>query len=290
MNGKNILSDISVISPAYNAKLFIQSAVLVMVPFIMKGVEWIIIDDASEDNTADRFSHVLKRMDMNHEKGFRIAINRLASNSGPITARNIGLSTANGRYIAFLDVDDVWLPGKLEIQLEYMQKKKAGIIFSDYRHMSFNGDTVGRLVSAPDRVNFATLHRTRGIGCLTVMIDRHKISDFRFPNLPRNLLNEDFLAWASILRQGFVAERIPIDLARYRLSPESRSSSKMRAAISTWKIYRDVEKLSFWQSAIWFAEYAIRAKYKHLNSYPQYPRAEIDGEHASLGVIASKVN
>ena len=123
-------------------------------------------------------------------------------NGGPAAARNMAIDAAKGRFLAFLDADDIWLANKLETQLSWTRLQGYAFTYHDYRHMSHDGARVGPVVSGPDVLTLETLHTRRGTGgCLAVMVDREQLPAFRFPDLQRSL-PEDFLAWLSIIKAG----------------------------------------------------------------------------------------
>jgi len=259
---------VSIITPLYRAEAFAGELARSLLAQTLKDFEWICVDDCSPDRTAERFeAAVAGRLDLK--------LARLATNGGPSAARNAGLRIARGRYVAFLDADDLWLPRKLERQVEFMARHGHRFTFHDYRRMSFNGTSVGAPVRGPDAVDWSLHHRRRGLGCLTVMLDRSVVPDDLFPSaleLGEGLVAEDFLAWSRLLRHGLTAHRLPEDLARYRMAPHSRSASKLRSARSVWNIYRVHEGIPFLRCSWYFLSYVLSASLIRVSTRPHAPR------------------
>jgi teichuronic acid biosynthesis glycosyltransferase TuaG len=240
---------VSIIMPAHNSERTMGEAVNSVVTQTYPDWELLIIDDASKDSTR-RIASEFASDDP------RIRVVPLDKNVGVAEARNIGIRTAKGQYLAFLDSDDLWLPAKLQVQLESMRRADASFSFSRYSRIKVDG-SIGRPVRIPASVSYRSLLRGNVIGCLTVVIDRLKIPSVSMPHIS----HEDYATWLSILKPGGSALGIQQDLARYRLALSSVSSRKSRSASWTWKIYRNVERLSLLESAWCFLNYSIRAIY-----------------------------
>lgn len=198
----------------------------------------------------------------------RYKVLQTQENGGPAAARNLGLKVATGRYVAFLDADDLWLPNKLEQQLHFMREHGYAFTYHDYRFISEDGSRLGKLVEAPDRLDAPTLHTRRGVGCLTVMIDRNKLPSFNFPDVSRTLV-EDHFAWFTVLKGGVYGHRLPADLARHRVFQGSRSGNKVRASTAMWLTYPNAEKLPLLWASYWWLRYAWRAFRSHRYARPQ---------------------
>lgn len=231
--------------PAYNAAATIAESIRSLQAQTLGNWVLFVVDDGSKDDTREIVS-ALAGTD------HRIQLIVQPRNAGPAAARNRGIRSATGQYIAFLDSDDLWRPEKLAVQVAAMQASDAVMSYHDYRQMSEDGRFMGGLIKGPDQLDWATLHKRRGVGCLSVMIDRFKAPEFAFPENHRDVLAEDFLAWANLLKPaGRFAIRVPKDLALYRLLSSSRSSRRVRAVRSVWTIYRKFEEIPFF-TALWF--------------------------------------
>jgi teichuronic acid biosynthesis glycosyltransferase TuaG len=263
-------TDISVITPARNAGPFIAETLRSVAAQSWPNFEHLVVDDASTDNTRAIISAAAV-------SDSRVKPIFLDSNVGSIASRNVAIRQARGSYLAFLDADDVWLPRKLEVQLGFMRGRDIAMSFTDYRHMSMDGGLVGRRIAGPSIVDWPTLHSTRYIGCLTVMLDRSRVPDFHFPNVFPAVRAEDFLAWSNAIRAVRFAYRCPVDLARYRLLKHSRSSRRSGALSNVWRLYRDVERIPFATALYFLFRFSTSSAFKHLRSRPRVPRKAVDG-------------
>jgi teichuronic acid biosynthesis glycosyltransferase TuaG len=252
---------VSIITPLFNAAKWMEDFFQTVDAQTLTNFEVILVDDASPKEDFE----IVRRMVEGRSNTF---LYRLTENGGPAKARNLGIGKARGRFIAFLDADDLWLPEKLQRQTDFMQRDKVGFSFHDYRHMSPDGSMVGDRIAGPNKLDFRTHHVRRGTGgCLSVMIDRLIVTDFHFPDVDR-ALPEDYLAWLKIIKSGHVGVRLAEDLGRYRVSSQSRSGNKLSQALSVWRIYRHVEQLPFLTSALWWSQYSINSVVMYRGARP----------------------
>lgn len=250
---KEIVPTVSVITPAYNAARFIRDTIESVQSQTYNSWEMIIVDDCSSDNTCDIVEEKAR-----HDN--RIRLIRQTENGGPARARNSALKAATGRYIAFLDSDDLWLPEKLERQLAFVQKHEAVLSFTQYRRISITGDQYGKLITIPSTIDYRGLLKNTAIATSTVIIDRKKSGPFEMVGT----FYDDFVLWLDLLKRGIIAHGLQEDLMRYRIVGKSVSRNKLKSALWVWRTYRNIEKLSPPYSAWCFLNYAIRAciKYK----------------------------
>jgi glycosyltransferase involved in cell wall biosynthesis len=252
---------VSVITPAFNASKFLPRCIASVKS---QGVECehIVIDDCSTDNTVE----ILDRLKLTNPQ---LVVLRSSRNAGPMEARNLAIHNARGRFLAFLDADDVWLPSKLSKQIAFMEARGAAISFTDYRFMTEDARLVGARVRAPSQIGWHLHHMTRYLGCLTVMVDRLFCPDFCFPKIRREIKAEDFLAWSKIIGVHESAHRCPEDLARYSVVKGSRSSNGVAAAATVWKLYRNIERIPFPQAVAYFIGYAAFTMAKRFICKPR---------------------
>jgi len=240
---------VSIITPVYNALRWLPETMASVRAQTYTHWEHIFVDDGSTDGSLE-FLEVMARDDR------RLRVLCTARNGGPSEARNLAIDAARGRFLAFLDADDLWMPEKLARSVEWMTTHGYAFIYHDYRHLSHDGTRIGALIRGPEELDLRTLHVRRGTGgCLSVVLDRQRIPEFHFPTNFR-FLHEDFCAWLSLIKQGHFGHRLPADLGRYRLSLHSRSSNKLIGAANAWVIYRTISKLSWLRAASWWILYA----------------------------------
>jgi len=245
---------ISIIMPMHNSAAFVGEAIESVLAQSYNEWELIIVDDESTDAS-------VSIVEAYAQKDSRI---RLFRNPKPIkmpsAPRNMGLSMAKGRYIAFLDSDDMWLPEKLTQQIPLMQNPQVAIVYSNYEKMTESGKKTGRVIKAPRQADYKKLLRGNVIGNLTGIYDKEKVGIVPFLNIH----HEDYAMWLSILKRGFIAQNTGTVAARYRLSSSSVSTNKYRVLSWQWNIYRNIEHISIMKSTIYFVSYAFKAFLKTL--------------------------
>lgn len=244
---------VSVITPVYNAEEFLEDTVESVLSQTYKNFEYILIDDYSTDNSA-------KLIKKYAEKDSRIKYIKLKENAGAAVARNTGLENANGRYIAFIDSDDVWYPEKLETQLNFMNKHNVAFTYTKYERISEEGELLGA-PSFPKKLNYSGLLKNTAIACSTVVIDRQVIGDFRMPLVRKG---QDTATWLKILKNHDYAYLVDEVLNRYRAREGSLSSNRTGALKRTWNTYRNIEKLPLYKASYYFVFYVWNAVKRRL--------------------------
>ncbi|EUJ24361.1 glycosyltransferase family 2 protein, partial [Listeria cornellensis] len=205
---------VSIIMPTYNSSAVLKESIASIQQQGYQDWELLVVDDCSTDETRD----MLREM---AERDARIQLVLLTENRGSGFARNEGLSRARGRFVAFLDSDDVWHPKKLEKQLAFMRANDYGFTFTAYHVFEGKPTAVKRTVQVPEKMNYRQLLKNTIIGCLTVVIDREKVGDFRMPLLRAR---QDTATWLAILKEQEFAYGMAEPLAYYRVSAASLSS------------------------------------------------------------------
>ena len=246
---------VSVVMPVYNAEAFLEQSINSVFAQTYSNWELLIVDDCSADDSVS----IVKKY-TSQDKRIRFFKTNKPSGS-PVLPRNIGVRNARGRYIAFLDSDDVWLPNKLEHQLQlFEQYDDMAICFSNYEKMTETGQRNDRVIKASAVTTYKHLLLGNVIGCLTAVYDTAKTGKMYFPNHS----HEDYVLWLSILKQGYVARNTNTVEALYRLRGGSVSSNKLRTLFWQWDIYRNVEKIDLFRAGYYFMNYAYRAFKKVL--------------------------
>lgn len=240
---------VSVVMPAYNAEATICSAMMSVCLQTHEDWELIVVDDGSTDRTSE-----LAQTAAANDKRIRVI---RQSNRGVAAARNVAIEAATRRYLAFLDADDAWLPNKLRRQLSFMSPRGYAFSATGYRREWRH--KLGPLFHVPEVITYETSLKSRPFISITVMIDSEQVK-VRMPNIGRgSLIPEDLVAWLSILRTGIVARGLDEDLARYKVTDNSRSSNKLKCAYQVWRVYRDFERLNLRSSSWYFTNYALRS-------------------------------
>lgn len=246
---------VSIITPAWKAADHIAETIVSVQKQTYSSWEMLISDDCSPDNTCEIIESFIA-------KDYRIKLIQLSENGGPARARNIALDKARGRYIAFLDSDDLWLPKKLESQLAFHQSQEAHLSYTAYRRISMESQRIGRLIQVPERMTYSQVLSNTAIATSTVIVDRKRTGDFEM----KPIYYDDFGCWLQLLRLGGFAAGLNEDLMRYRVREGSVSRNKWRSAKEVWKTFRKVEKLNLLCSAWHFSHYCHNAlkKYRHF--------------------------
>lgn len=275
------LFPVSIITPAYNASRFLPRCIATVAN---QGVEHehIIVDDCSTDNTAE----VLDRLKLINPQLVTLRSN---CNVGPMEARNIAIQNARGRFLAFLDADDVWHRSKLAKQIAFMKSRGAALSFTDYRFMTEDAKFIGARLRGPREIGWHLHHMTRYLGCLTIMVDRLLCPTFHFPKITREIKAEDFLAWARVIQEHGSAYRCPEDLARYSVVEGSRSSNGLGAARTVWTLYREIEHIPLPQAATYFLAYAAFTMAKRFICKPCRIMPISDQKLFSLDCLSNKI-
>ena len=244
---------VSIITPAYNSAAYIAETIESVLAQTYTNWEMLIVNDYSKDNTAEIVQSYAK-------KDKRIKLINLQQNSGAAAARNTAIQNAKGRYIAFLDSDDLWKKEKLQKQIEFMQRNGYAFTYTSYEHFKGTKENIQNQVQIPKSLNYKQALKGNKIGCLTVMLDRKQIANIHFTTQK----HEDYILWLNILKQGITAYGIQESLALYRTgNSKSISGNKLQSALWTWKVYRESQMLSVVRSMyyIWF--YVVSGLRKH---------------------------
>ena len=187
----------------------------------------------------------------------RVILLKQEQNAGAYAARNRGLKEAKGRYIAFIDSDDLWEPCKLERELAFMEREDAGFVFTGYEFADENCVGTGKVVKVPHTITFKQALSNTTIFTSTVLIDREKIPD-ELIEMP-HIASEDTATWWRILKAGHIGYGLNENLVKYRRRKGSLSSDKIEALRRIWGLYRKIAGLSVVSSAWYFVGWAFRA-------------------------------
>jgi len=243
---------VSIITPVHNSEKFLSRCIDSVISQSYKHWEHILVDDCSTDNSADI---ILKCV----AEDSRIRYIKLEKNSGAGVARNTGIELAKGKYIAFLDSDDLWYPNKLEKQLAFMKQKNCSFSFTSYDMIDENGQSLEKIVKTKQEVSYKSALYKNPIGCLTAIYDAETLGKHYMPNIRKR---QDYALWLTLLKKttGYGLDEV---LSSYRATKNSISSNKLSLLKYEWKIYREVEQLPFLKSLF----YMFSAIFLKLKSY-----------------------
>lgn len=243
---------VSIITPAFNAESYVEATIASVQAQSHDNWEMLIVDDCSSDNTVE----VVEQAAVLDP---RVRLIRQPKNGGPASARNSALEAATGRWIAFLDSDDLWLPQKLESQLAFQRRHSAKVTFTAFRRITADGLATGRLINIPERVGYRQLLGNTVIATSTVVVDREMSGEFRM----KAMYYDDFGCWLDLLRGGDIALGLQADLMRYRVVSQSVSRNKKNSARQVWLTYRTVEGIGLLRAAWYFVNYAVNGYLKY---------------------------
>ncbi len=243
---------VSIVVPVYNAEKFIAQTMDCVRAQTYSEWELLLVEDQSKDGTVSVIEKYLE------ETGdTRIRLIRQPQNAGAAKARNAGISMASGRFLAFLDADDFWLPEKLQKQVAFMEEKQVAFGFMSYEFADENGVGLGTVVHVPATITYREALKNTTIFTTTVMFDTTRISKelISFPAIK----SEDTALWWKILRTGVVGYGLDENLVKYRRSAQTLSSNKVEAMRRIWNLYRKSEGMGIVSSAWHFCFWALNA-------------------------------
>ena len=227
--------------PSYNDEFFVLDSINSVLNQTYKNVELIIVDDASND-------HTLSIIETVHDERIRVFKNK--KNMGAAYSRNLAIKNANGRYIAFLDADDIWKPDKLEKQLKFMIENNYGMCCSYYEWISENGNNMAILVKSPTVISHRMFLCGNHIGCLTVVYKKEVCDNLQIPEdiYKRN----DFALWLK-LSEKTKCYCYKESLAFYRRRISSSISSKKNFSLIKYHIilYQKMYSFSYVRAMIY---------------------------------------
>ncbi|WP_313206020.1 glycosyltransferase family 2 protein [Psychrobacter faecalis] len=238
---------VSIITPSYNSALLIVSTIQSVISQTFTDWEMIVVDDCSKDNSVEVIQSFV-------DCESRIKLIKLTENSGAAVARNTAIEAAQGRFIAFLDSDDLWDSQKLEKQINFMINENVAFSYTAYMKINEEGVPF-QAMKVPSKVSYRNLLKTCVIGCLTVVYDTKYVGKVY---MPENIKREDFATWLRLLKCVDYAYALPEVLASYRVYPDQSSSNKASMALESWRLYRNVEQLNIFKATYYFSQYAIR--------------------------------
>lgn len=235
---------VSVIMPAYRCAgtigAAIDSALAQEVP-----LEVIVVNDRSPDD--------LEQVLSAYREDERVVCVTNEENMGAAQSRNRGVSLARGKYVAFLDSDDLWTPGKLAAQLAALEKGGCVLCCTARELMTPEGERTGRILPVAETITYRDLLKHNSIACSSVVLLTLVAREFPMDHEDSH---EDYILWLRVLKKYGRAVGINEPMLRYRLSNTGKSGSKLHSAKMTFKVYRYMG-FSLPKSLLCFCSYAF---------------------------------
>lgn len=230
---------VSIITPCYNSSRFISETIESILAQTYPYWELLITDDCSTDDSVEIIERYAR-------KDARVKLFRLERNSGAGVCRNRSIKEAQGRFIAFCDSDDCWLPQKLERQLAFMLRNQYELTYTSYKTVNEEGRDKGGVKCLP-RLSYTTLLRDNGIGCLTAIYDTARIGKIYMPAIRKR---QDWCLWLSIIKKTTYAYGLGEILAVYRIRKGSVSANKVEMLRHNFRVYHEVEGFGWFPSTL----------------------------------------
>lgn len=244
---------ISVVIPVFNSEKFIYQTLCSVQEQTYPNIEIIVVNDASTDKSDEKILDFMKQY-----TNIKYCKNQIGK--GAAKARNKALAMATGRYVAFLDSDDIWKPNKLKKQLHLMKQKNAVFTYTAMEIINEDGELIKAKRAVRNYIDYSFLLKNTMIGTSTVMIDRNRSGDFYMPDIKSG---QDYATWLSLLRKGIIAYGINEALVQYRVHSNSLSSNKLKSVLQVWKIQVYQEKISCIHASVNTAFFIVNAFRKH---------------------------
>ncbi len=246
---------VSIITPTFNSANFIAATIKSTQNQTYKNWEMIIVDDGSTDNTEEIILSLI-------EKDTRIQFYKLNQNSGPAVARNTGIERANGKYLTFIDADDIWFSGFIENSIKTIEETKIPFVFSSYKRANENLEFVYSDFIVPNKVTYFDTLKSNSVSCLTAFIDMEVLGKKFMPLIRKR---QDMGLWLQYLKEIPFAYGIQETQAIYRIRENSLSRKKLDLIKYQWQFYRAIEKLTIFQSIYYLLHWMYSGFMKYRN-------------------------
>lgn len=247
---------VSIVTPVFNSERFLRDTIQSVRRQSYSDWELLLIDDASTDSSVA----IIKAA---QDEDARIKLLQNERNMGAGYSRNKGIKAAKGKYVAFLDADDLWATDKLKNQVNFAEINSHAFTFTAYEFANAKGEPTGRRVSAPARVTYRSMVTNPIAWTSTIMIDIRQVKkDLLY--MPAIKRGQDLVAWLNVLNytgEGYGLNEV---LSYYRRSSDSLSANKLKAMRRTWHIYRHELKINQAKSVAYMAAWAFNATRKRV--------------------------
>lgn len=249
----NLDVQVSVIMPAYNAEKYIEKSIRSVMEQTVTNWELLVIDDCSCDATRE----VVSKLALEDS---RIHLIHNEKNLGAAGSRNKALGLFRGKYVAFLDSDDLWRPEKLDMQLRKLEGIQYGLCYTSYCVVNLDRENLKKDYIVPESVTIEDLLKQNYIGCSTVMLTAEVARNYRFTS---DYYHEDYVCWLTMLRNGVSAVGVRDVLMDYSFYNTSKSGNKLATVRHRWKIYRSFMNCSVFKCLEYIAHNAIAGIIKY---------------------------
>lgn len=257
MPQKNSQNLVSIVTPVFNCEKLIAQTIACVQKQTHTEWELLLVDDCSTDRSAEIIKEFAKRDP-------RIRYIKLSTNSGAATARNRALSESKGKFIAYLDADDLWKTDKLERQIAFMLVNHYAFTCTNYEKIDENGKSLNKIVKLPAKIDYNTFLKNTIIQTVGVMVNTDLTGGKELLIMPNIRRRQDAATWCQLLKNDFDCYAIPETLSYYRVVKHSLSSNKLKAAKMNWHWYRKIEHLSLIKTCYCFTGYALHAIKKRV--------------------------
>lgn len=247
---------VSIITPLYNSEKYILETYKSIQSQSYSDWEWIIVDDSSTDKSLEIVRSVAA-------EDSRLVVMVNTGQKGPGNCRNIGITASSGKFMTFIDSDDIWYPEFIEKSMKYCSENKVDFVFSSYDRYDESLKHKIDTFTVPDKVNYKGLLKTCSISCLTAFINIEKLGKKFMPNISKR---QDYALWLAYLKEVDYAYGIQEPLAKYRIRKKSVSSNKFKLIKYQFNIYRNNQNLNWAKSVYFTLNWAIHGliKYKRI--------------------------
>ena len=245
---------ISIIMPNYNGERFIKDSIDTILNQTYKNWELLIVDDCSKDKSIE----IIKK----NYNDKRIKLIKLYENKGSAYARNKALRQAQGRYIAFLDSDDLWLNNFLEEQMKFLKANKASLVYCSYYMIDENNKEILNPYIVKDKVSYKDILKFLPIGMLTSLYDTKQIGKYYFEE-SLGSIRDDYVYWLKILKNIDFGYANPEILARYRIHKNGITKKKYKMILPQFKVYYKIERLGIIKSLYYLLHWSLHGLRKY---------------------------
>lgn len=244
---------VSIITPTYNSEKYIKETISSVQNQTYTNWELILIDDFSNDETTT----IIKEL---QREDSRIHLIESTVNSGPAISRNKGIAKVTGKYMTFLDADDIWFSDFIENSINTIKNTGIHFVFSSYKRSNEDLEFVYSDFIVPQKVTYYDILKSNSISCLTAFIDIEVLGKKFMPEVYKR---QDMGLWLKYLKEIPYAHGILEPKAIYRIRENSLSRKKTDLIKYQWQFYRRVENLSIIDSSYYMVQWAVRGFMKY---------------------------